>query len=166
MKTKKNFSEALRLITALTSGTGVVLIVVAMMVNIFIFNYSNQILDSISVIGALIFMLPFFMLQFAMPSGLLDRFRFQTNIPFWCEAMFYFMVFPFINMWMIAAADAMFHFLPNYHEAMVQGFSREIVQTMRHENAIQAWTIISITYGSLLFLGLITRGISKKIKLT
>lgn len=164
MKTK-NFADVLGLMTASTSGTGMIVMLVTMAINLFFFNYSNQILDSIAVVGALVFMLPFFLLQFAMPSGLLDRFGFQTDIPFWGKAMFYLLVFPFANMWMLAGADAMFHFLPNYHAAMMQGFGREIVQAMRHESTIQAWTIIGIAYSSLLFLGLITRGILNKIKL-
>lgn len=163
MKTKKNFAELLGLTAASLSIISIVAVIVSLTINLLFYKGTNQILDSIGVIGCLAFMMPFFMFQFAMPSGLLDRFG--AEIPFWGKVTFYLVIFPFANMWMLAAADAVFHFLPNFHEAMAQGASRLIVQAMREQATSQAWAIIGITYVSMISAGLLFRGIfGKKLK--
>lgn len=162
MKTKKNFSELLGLVAASISIIGVTALIVSLTINILFFKGQNQIWDSVGTFGALAFMLPFFVAQFLMPSGLLDRLGLQTtDIPFWGKAMFYLLVFPFANMWMLSATDAIFHFLPNFHEAMAQGNSRAIVTAMREQWFAQGWMIISATYASMIGAGLFFRGIFK-----
>jgi len=162
MKTKKNFAELLGLTAFSVSGISMVVAIVLSVINLLFYKGTNQPLDSISVIGCLAFMMPFFMFQFLMPAGLLDRFG--TEIPFWGKLTFYLVVFPFANIWMLAAADAAFHFLPNFHEAMAQGASRLIVQAMREQATSQAWAIIGITYVSMISAGLLFRGIFGKKK--
>lgn len=163
MKTDKNYAEKINLMVALTVGLGMLTMLVSMVVNLVFFKGSHPIWDSIAVVAALIFMLPFFIGQFALPAGLLERLGFQANIPFWGKAMFYILVFPFANMWMLAGVNALFHFLPDYHAAMMQGLGRDIVEAMRHESAIMALKIIAVAYLTAIFLGLITRALSKRL---
>ena len=165
MRTKKSFSKHFDFMMAFTTGGGLLIMLVSMAINLAFFKGGNEIWDLISVVGALLWMLPFFMGQYALPSGLLERLGLQTDIPFWGKAIFYILVFPFANMWMLTGVNALFNFLPDYHAAITQGFGKEIVEAMRYESTVQAWTIIGITYASLVTLGLITRGVLKKINL-
>jgi len=162
MRTKKSFSKRFDFMMAVTTGGGLLTMLVAMLINLVFFKGSNQIWDTIAVAGALLMMLPFFMGQFIFPSGLLERIGFQSDIPFWGKAMFFIFVFPFANIRMLTGANALFSFLPDYHAAMTQGFGKEIVEAMRYESTVKAWTIIGITYATMITLGLITRGVLRK----
>jgi hypothetical protein len=160
MKTKKNFADWLGLITVSISIIGFAAFFISMMIDFFFLHgASNTILNSTGIIGAFAFMLPFFLLQFALPSGLLDRFGFQTDIPFWGKVVFYVVLFPFANMWMLSVIDTTFHFLPNYHLAMSQGYSLVIVEAMREQSISMGWAIIGVTYASMISMGLLFRGI-------
>lgn len=164
IKKEKSFAELLGLTALSTMIVGLVILILSMLVNILSFEGNDPTLDFIEVIAALVFMTPFFLLQFVMPSGLLSRFESQVDITFWGNLMFYLMIFPFADVWMVAAADSLFHFLPDYHAAMAQGFDRNIVIIMHHDATNESWTIVGIIYVSLISLGLIVRGVSAKIK--
>lgn len=154
MKTEKFLMSVI-----FASIAGFAAMIISLLVGVIFFKESIA-LDIVGCIGGMISMFPFFSLQFFMPSGLLDRFGFEKkDIPFWGKAMIYLLVFPFANMWMLSCADALFHFLPDYHAAMTLGFDKSIVQAMRHESASLAWTIMSVAYVALITLGLVTRGI-------
>jgi len=166
MRTKKSFSENLGFMVAFTSGGGGLTMLVAMVINLVFFNGNNEIWDAIAVVGAMLWMLPFFMGQFILPSGLLGPIGSQTDIPFWGKAivciLVYILFFPFVNMWMLIGVNYFFNFLPDYRAAMTQGFSKEIVQAMRCESTAQAWTIIAVTSTTMIVLGLIVRGVLRK----
>jgi hypothetical protein len=63
---------------------------------------------------------------------------------------------------MITVADTAFHFLPNFNEAMRQGYDMVIVQAMREEWMSQAKTILVIAYVSMIGAGLVFRDIFGK----
>ncbi len=159
MKTKKNFADWLSLNASTLTIIGISALIICTLINLLVFKGKNQTLDLIALMGCIAFILPFFLLQFAMPSGLLNHFGFQTDIPFWGKAMFYILVFPFANMWMLSALDSALHFLPNFHEAMVQGQGLLIVRALREQWQSQAWLIIGISYFAMIGAGLLFREI-------
>lgn len=151
---KKSVSESLRMTVAIIQVVSIFAAIVLTAINIFFFEGKNQTLDHMSIIGLIVFIVPVFILQFSIPAGLAD---FWKEIPVWGKIAYYFALFPFANMWMLAATDAAFHFLPNFHEAMAQGASRLIVQAMREQATAQAWIIMGATYFIMLAAGLLYR---------
>ena len=118
-------------------------------------------------IGVLIFALPFLTPVFLVPAGLIKSLEpagsFSRNVI--GLVFLYVVLFPSIIMLMISLSDSIFHFLPNFIEAMAQGEDRLVVQTMREQWRHQAWTILAIVYGLTIFAGLIFRlTFSDKVK--
>ncbi len=158
MKTRKSFSEWLRLAVLIILISGIITMLVGTIVNLSFFDGSNETWDSIAIIGSLTFITPLFLFQFVMPSDLL-----KLEIPTWGKTVIYLLAFPCINIWMISAADAAFHFLPDFHAAMNNGSSKMLVQALREEWSAQAWTIMAIAYISMIGLGLICKAIRENI---
>jgi hypothetical protein len=159
MKTKK-FVQWFFGILGITSAISLIAIILSLIIDLYFFDGANQICGFIRTIGVLAFMMPFLVLQFTMTAGLMDRFDGQTNIPFsntpfWGKVMFYLIVFPFADMLVISALDDLFHFLPNYQEAMAQGYDRVVVRAMFQQWQSQALIIIGITYTSIIGIGLL-----------
>lgn len=165
MKTKKNFSELFGLSVAASQIIGIVALIISTSINLFVYKGESQILDLISIIGWIAFILPFFVAEFALPSGLLDRFGVQTDIPFWGKFVFYVILFPVINMWLLSGVDALFHILPDFHAAMAQGASMTTVRALREQWQNQGWMIVGITYFVMIGSGLLFRIIfGRKLK--
>ncbi len=158
MNSKKNYVEILGSITGIISISGIAIFIIASVLALL--HKSNQTSEAIGIIGAVMFMLPFFSLQFMMPSGLLKKMK-VDEIPVWGKVMFYALVFPFANMWMLSAFDAAFNFLPQYRLGDVGG-NKELAELMYHEHLVQAWTIIASAYFGLIALGIIFKAIFKK----
>lgn len=161
MKTNKNLAEKVALVAGCTSIIGILVLILCTAITLFFLKEESQILNIIGITGAAAFMLPFFISEFALPAGILDHY-YELEIPAWGKAMFYLLAFPFANMWMLGAADAAFHFLPDYHQAMSQGKDALIVEEMWRQSVIQAWSIIGITYVSMIGAGLLFKKIFDK----
>ena len=151
MKTQKNFAELFGIIAKSVSIIGLVIFILPSAINLFFFKGTVQILDSIGVIGALVFMTPVFMLQFTVPAGLFNK----KNIPSWVKILLYLILFPFADLWILSAADVLFHFLPNYHIVAAQSE----VLALREQCMSQLWTMINIIYLSMIGAGLLFKKI-------
>lgn len=152
MKTKKSLEEVAKP-AAIISMSGFAVFIVLSVVDTF-FTKIGSTLDFTACVGALIFMMPFFALQFVMPAGLLDT----KDIPFWGKLMFYALAFPFANIWMLSSLDSMFHFLPDFHAAMSHG-DMILSQALRQQWQQQGWAIMGATYVVMIGGGIIFKGI-------
>jgi hypothetical protein len=157
MKTKKNSAEVLGSVFQLIGISGFVIFVAVLLITVL--HKSNGPLDVIGVIGAIMFMIPFFSIQFLMPSGILKKIK-VDNVPFWGKLVFYLFLFPVVNMWMLSAFNAAFSFLPEYRLGFVGG-DMELAKAMYHEFLVRSWTIIGIAYFGLLGLGVLFRNVFK-----
>ncbi|BFD25173.1 MAG: hypothetical protein JST_000497 [Candidatus Parcubacteria bacterium] len=154
---KEEFIKILSIVSAL----GIAVAIIAYVISLFA---PSAILDTISAVGFCLFILPMFGLIFALPAGLVADG--EEFISFWGKvglfSLFYLFLFPFITMLMVIATDAIFHFLPDIHEAMSSGADRLAVQEMRAEARSLSFIIGGIAYGAMILAGLIYRAFTKK----
>jgi hypothetical protein len=154
---KEEFFKKLSIISLF--GIGVFLI--ASLINFFA---PSAALDIISAIGFCLFLLPMFSLTFALPAGLAIEGGEKEGgelVPFWGKvglfSLFYLFLFPIVTVLMVITVDSIFHFLPNFYEAMALGADRLVVREIRAEAKSLSYIIGGITYGTMVLAGLIYR---------
>jgi hypothetical protein len=157
---RENLIEKLGLIMAVSPIAGIIVFLIALIMAHF-FRVTSPILDLVGLTGAVIFILPFFLAQFLLPSGLLDRFGIQTDIPFWGKAMIYLLVFPFADVWMIESVNAIFNFLPDYNFAITQE-NLALAETLYQQRMEKALMILITAYVSMVGAGLLFRSLDRK----
>jgi len=156
MEKKKNFSETFGAIAAYITVIGAVVMCLAPITNILFFERTSRVCNFVGLFGAAAVMLPLFIFQFIMTFGLLDRLGFQANLSFGGKVVFYLILFPFIDMWMVSTINAVFNFLPSL-------YGKFVVTSVALE---QWWIAVIITYVTVIISGLLFRVIfSNKLKL-
>ncbi len=158
MKTKKRVLSLLAA-TPVISLIGMTVFMICIVLTIYL-SKSNQILDILGTTGFVLFILPIFLLQFVLPSNILSLVGIDTDVPFWGQVALYALVFPFVSMFAVAAADSLFHFLP---EVRLGAYTDHALrQIAMKEYMFQVWTVIGITYLSMVGGGVIFNLIFKK----
>lgn len=140
-------NEKIVLVLSLMS---VIAIIVGIVSGILYLMYKKEYLDTVAVYGLTAFMIPFVLLQVAMPA---NYHNFGINSLRWFSLVFFLILFPFCDMWFFAGINALYHIVPDYHfvkDAILQ-------ETLRYESARQSFTYIGIIYVSLISLGFLIR---------
>lgn len=153
MKTKE---EKIGMAFVYTSCVGFITFLTILIIQTFFVKDMSKTFEVIGLIGGMLFMMPFFLAQFFGPSGLINGFR---DIPLLGKIMFYVVVFPSANVWMISISDTLFNFLPNLHEARIQGASAIELNILREQWAIEAWTTVAVIYILLVGSGIVFKAI-------
>ncbi len=164
MKKEKFFNGLESFLKGLSwmSIAGIVMMLFAGIYSLWILKGANQMLDTLFIVGSFLFILLPFFGQFAGPAGLLDEFGARTNIPLVGKIIIFLFVFPFTNMWLLITVDAVFNFLPDFREALIQGKDPIVVQALKQEYDTQFWAIVILTCFLMIGAGFLFRKIFMK----
>lgn len=148
---KEEVLRKVALVPVVSLGIFIVTVVISL-------SAQNAALGIIGAVSFMIFLLPAFSCTFALPAGILLDIE---DTPFWRKIRLYILslafVLPLTVMLMVITTDSIFHFLPNYYEAMTLGADLLVVQEMRAEAESLSYIIGGITYGTMILAGLIYR---------
>lgn len=111
---------------------------------------SNPEIEYVGLAGLTCLIFPFFTLEFFMPARILDdKFKIDTNVPFWGKVAFYLFLFPFCSVFMVLSMNTFFNFLP---------------KVVRGEMNPDLLIISAIAYGVMVGSGLIYKRLKKTEK--
>lgn len=134
------------------SMIAVIIAIIGVFLNLFI---NEPFIDTISLTGIVVFMLPMILLQIAMPA---NWHNFGTNSMGNWSYLFYIIIFPLSDIWVINGLNGLFHFLSNYQSENNQLF--RMVARAEYFNLILLYS--AILYVFLITIGLLLRFFKKK----
>lgn len=115
----------------------------------------SKLLDTIATYGLTLFVLPYIVLQVAMPANISTYGTKSMGMVSWA---FFLIVFPFVDLWFFSGINALYNIVPDYH--IID--DRTIRELARDQYVKEAWAYIATIYFSLIGLGLTIRFFKKK----
>ncbi|NVN97066.1 hypothetical protein HXX01_02420 [Candidatus Nomurabacteria bacterium] len=154
MKTLENHEKAEKVARILSIISGIS-IAIGIIAGILYLIFHKSWMDAVAVSGLTLFMLPFLALQIAMPANIE---QFGTKSLGWKSLLFFLILFPFVDIWVLTGINALFHFIPDYHLITDRVLRNEIRISSWHQSKI--W--LGMIYFSLLIAGFIIRIIRER----
>jgi hypothetical protein len=100
------------------------------------------------------------MFQLLHGAGLMKKY-FSDELPLIAKIAIH-VVFFFLDIFLISALNAALHFLPDYHQAIAQGASRIVIDTIKDQNQEQTMIISFMGYFSIILIGFFCKTILAK----
>lgn len=75
--------------------------------------YDEPILDTIACCCLALCVLPFVSLQFFMAAGI--HVNYFSDLPAFIKLVFFIILFPFANLWLLTCSNVLWHFIPPYN---------------------------------------------------
>jgi hypothetical protein len=137
----------------------ILFVIVITIVNIVLFNNSSELLNKLLLLGPVALMAPMVYLSFTLPAGMVEN-----EPPMWGKILLYGIAFPFAIFWMVVAADAIFHFLPSFREALRNGADISLAQNLRVQARQEMLTWTALIYASILTIAVFFRMSANKLR--